>query len=187
MVAMSEESRGPVPSAEESGDARRRWLEERTTFQRVYDVVTGLTRFETAGDVADRADCSTDGARNALSQLVEMGVAERRGERPVKYRRNESYFRWRRVEELVRNNTAADLRTRLEELLQEDESLRERFDAPGPESVPPSTFETADHEAVHDRWDALNWWRTVRDDITVLQRAIHRAERRKRNGDHVAA
>jgi hypothetical protein len=32
----------------DNGDARTRWREERTTFQRVYDVITGTTDFATA-------------------------------------------------------------------------------------------------------------------------------------------
>lgn len=64
-------------------DARSRWREERTTFQRVYDVITGTTDYATAKAIGERADCSADGARAALSQLVEMGIAERRGDRRV--------------------------------------------------------------------------------------------------------
>lgn len=176
---MTEDPGDPAPSEEYSGDARRRWREDRTTFQRVYDVVTGLTEYAPVGDVADRAACSDDGARDALSQLVEMGIAEKREGRPAAYRRNESYFRWRRVEELSRDHTAADLRARVEELLEEDEAFQERFDAPDPDAVSPEVFETGDHDAIHDRWDAVSRWRTVRNDLVVLQRAVHRAERRE--------
>ena len=159
-----------------AGGARARWREERTTFQRVYDVVTGTAEFTTAKAIAERADCSTDGARAALSQLVEMGVVERRGDRPVEYRRNESYLRWKRVEALAREHTVAELREELDELLAEEESLREHFDVPDPGAVPPAAFESHDHEAIHRTWDALTRWRSVREDIEVLQRALHRAE-----------
>jgi len=157
-------------------DARTRWRAERTTFQRVYDVVTGLNDFATAKEVGTRADCSTDGARTALTQLVEMGIAERRGDRPVEYRRNESYLRWKRIESLARDHSPAELREELDALLTEDQSLRERFDAPSPGAVSPSVFESDDHEAVHERWDALSRWRSVRSDLEIVQRAIHRAE-----------
>lgn len=182
---MSEEPDGPTPST--PGAARQRWAAERTTFQRVYDVVTGLTGFETAGAVADRAACSTDGARDALSQLVEMGIAEKHGGRPAEYRRNESYFRWRRLEELASEHSASDLRARVEDLLAEDEALQDRFDAPGPDAVSPAVFETGDHDAIHDRWEAVSRWRTLRNDLAVLRRAVHRAERREGNDADDAA
>jgi len=157
-------------------DARARWRAERTTFQRVYDVVTGLSDFVTAKEVGTRADCSTDGARTALAQLVEMEIAERCGERPVEYRRNESYLRWKRIESLARDHSPAELREERDALLAEDQSLQKRFDAPGPDAVSPSVFEPDDHETVHERWDALSRWRSVRSDLELVQRAIHRAE-----------
>lgn len=159
-----------------SGEARERWRSERTTFQRVYDVVVGTTEYATASEIGERADCSTDGARAALSQLVEMGIAERRGDRPAEYRRNESYLRWRRIESLAREHSAAELREEVERLLEEDREFQERFDAPDPDAIDPAAFEDVDHEAVHERWDALTRWRSVRSDLNVLQRAVHRAE-----------
>lgn len=158
-------------------DAREQWTAERTTFQRVYDVVMGTEEYTIASDIADRAACSTTGARDALSQLVEMGVVEAHGDRPTEYRRNESYRRWKRIERLARERTAAELREELDALIEEDESLEERFDAPDPDAVSPAVFEDRDHEAVHDCWEALSRWRTVREDLGVIQRAIHRAER----------
>lgn len=160
-----------------AGEARIRWRENRTTFQRVYDVITGTTEYIAAKAVGERADCSTDGARAALSQLTEMGVAEQRGGRPTEYRRNESYFRWKRIDTLAREHTVADLREQADALLDEDQQFQERFDAPDPNTVFPSVFESIDHDTVHERWEALTRWRSVREDIEVLQRALHCAER----------
>lgn len=166
----------PPTAADHDGDARRRWVENRTTFQRVYDVVTGTTAYASAGDLAERADCSDDGARAALSQLVEMGVAEKRGGRPAEYRRNESYFRWKRTEELAAEHATEELRSRLDDLLAEDESLQDRFGVPSPDAVTPA-FDGTDHDEIHDRGAAIRRWRTVRRDIELLQQAIHRTER----------
>lgn len=179
---MTDEPNRPVPTDSEDGESRRRWRESRTTFQRVYDVIVGTTDYASASTVADAADCSDDGARDALAQLVEMGIAEKRDGRPATYRRNDSYFRWKRVEELATHNSATELRERIDELVAEDESFQKRFDAPDPDSVSPSTFEAHEHGEIHDRWDALTRWRTVRRDLTILQRAAHRAEQR-RGGD----
>ncbi|MFC7082324.1 DUF7342 family protein [Halorussus caseinilyticus] len=180
---MSDGPTGPTPSDSHADESARRWRDDRTTFQRVYDVMTGTTDYATASDVAETADCSDDGARDALDQLVEMGIVERREGRPATYRRNDSYFRWKRIEDLATNNSVADLRARIDELVAEDERLRERFDAPGPEAVSPAAFETNDHDEIHDRWDALARWRTVRRDLEIFQRAAHRAERRGGDAD----
>ena len=173
---MTEDRTESTPSESRAGDARSRWRETRTTFQRVYDVVTGTTDYETASGVAERADCSTDGARDALAQLVEMGIAEKRGGRPAEYRRNESYFRWRRVEELARDNTAAELREEVDALLREDGEFQERFGVADPDAVPPASFEASDHDRIHEQWEGLARWRSVRRDVELLQRAAHRAD-----------
>ncbi|GGM75330.1 hypothetical protein J2752_002843 [Halarchaeum rubridurum] len=184
---MSEESPTPGPSSDADSDARSRWTAERTTFQRVYDVVTTLSSYETVSEIAEQAACSTDGARDALTQLVEMDIVETRGSRPAEYRRNEAYFRWKRIEDLARDHTPSELRTQIDELIEEDETLQERFDAPSPAAVSPSEFEDVDHEAIHDRWDALNRWRSIRHDIEVLQQAAHRAEQRRDTSDTASA
>lgn len=184
---MSEESPDAAASSATAGEARCQWTNERTTFQRVYDVVTTLSTYETVNEIADQASCSTDGARDALSQLVEMGIVETRGSRPVEYRRNEAYFRWKRIEDLARDHTPSELRAQIDDLIEEDETFQERFDAPSPDAVSPSEFEDVDHETIHDRWDALSRWRSIRHDIEILQQAAHRAEQRRDTSDTASA
>lgn len=157
-------------------DSTERWRADRTTFQRVYDVVAGTRESLSAKEFGDLAHCSTNGARRALDQLVEMGVADRRETRPVTYRRNDSYFTWRRIESLAREHTAEDLRQRLAELVEEDREFQERYGVPTPDAVPADHSVVEDHETLHERWEDLNEWRTVRRDVPVLQRAIQRAE-----------
>lgn len=169
-------------STSEDSEARRRWNRDRTTFQRVYDVITGVTEYASASDIAERADCSPDGARNALTQLAEMGIADRRGGRPAKYRRNGSYFEWKRVETLADEHSPTELRERLDDLLEEDADLQRSFGVPDPNAASVERIEDGDHAAVHDRLDSLSRWRTVRHDIELLQRAVSRADARGRDG-----
>lgn len=160
---------GPTesPPAERTGD--------RTTFQRVYDCLVGTTEPASAGEFASRANCSENGARRALEQLVEMGIADRSNERPALYRRNPSYFRWKRVETLAREHSASELRARLEELIDADRERQERYGVPEPDAVVPDDS-IEDHDTLHDRWEDLTEWRTIRRDITLLKRAVRRAE-----------
>ena len=154
--------------------AANRWQDERTTFQRVYDVLVGAQSFLTAQEFADRAECSETAARNALEQLGEMGVAKRRDGRPARYRRNDSYFQWKRVESLAREHSSDDLKNRLEELVAEDEAFQDEYGVPEPDAVSTADLPIDDHDTVHDRWEDLSEWRTVRRDIKLLRRAVER-------------
>ena len=180
---MSEdESTEPSPRSD-AEPTRRQWREDRTTFQRVYDVLTGLTEYERVETIAERAACSADGARNALTQLTEMGIATRRGSRPAKFRRNDSYFRWKRIETLADEHSLPELRERRAELIDEDAEFQAQFEVPEPNAVPSAQLADSDHETVHERLESLSRWRTVRYDIELVQDAITRAERRQRGDD----
>ena len=162
--------------------ATARWQDDRTTFQRVYDVLAGSQSFLTAEEFADRAACSETAARDALEQLVEMGIADRRDGRPAGYRRNDSYFRWKRIESLARKHSPDELQDRLDTLIAEDEAFQDEYGVPAPDSVSTADLPVDDHDAVHDRWEALSEWRTVRRDIKLLRRAVERAHGRVDDG-----
>lgn len=151
---------------------------DRTTFQRVYDVLTGVSEPVSASEFADRASCSENGARDALEQLVEMGIATRTDGRPARYGRNDAYFEWRRVESLVDEHSPGELRDRLSDLLDTDERFQEQYGVPGPDAVASSDVELTDGEALEQRWDDVREWQTVRRDVRLLRRAVDRAERR---------
>lgn len=161
--------------------ARDQWQDDRTTFQRVYDVLVGTQEWLAAQAFADRADCSASGARQALEQLVEMGIAERQEGRPTTYRRNDAYLRWKRIESLAREHAPEELRRRVEELIAEDEAFQEQFGVPDPAAVASADL-PEDHDALHEQWADLSEWRTVRRDIRVLRQAVHRAETRLEDG-----
>ncbi|WP_117595432.1 DUF7342 family protein [Haloprofundus halophilus] len=156
--------------------ARGQWQKNRTTFQRVYDVLVGTYESGSAKEFAEWADCSENGAREALSQLVEMGIAEKTDTRPAGYRRNPSYFRWKRIEEIAGEYSASELRRRVDELIEEDRQFQDEYGVPSPDAVVEPDNVEPDHESVHERWDDLSEWRTVRRDISVLKQAVQRAE-----------
>lgn len=164
--------------------AADRWQDERTTFQRVYDILVGSQSFLTAQEFADRAECSETAARNALEQLAEMGIAERRDGRPARYRRNDSYFRWKRVESLARDHSPDELKNRLGELVAEDQAFQDEYGVPDPDAVSTAHLPIDDHDTVHDRWEDLSEWRTIRRDIKLLRRAIERVRGHVDDGIH---
>ena len=160
------------PLAAHDGSAHARWQDTRTIFQRVYDIIIGTTDFTTAETIGARANCSIDDVRVALLQLIEMGVVERRSTSPTEYRRNESYFRWKRIETLAYQHSLAELREQVDTRLEEYWTFQAQFDAPDPEAISPVLFETVDPE----QWEALARWRSVREELQILQQAIHRVE-----------
>ncbi|MWV41789.1 hypothetical protein [Natrialba sp. INN-245] len=173
-------------AAEPPRSAATDWSNDRTTFQRVYDMLVGTTDSAAAQQFAEWADCSENGARQALEQLVEMGIATRTDTRPATYRRNPSYFRWKRIERLADDHDVSELRARLEELLEDDQELQEKYGVPEPDAVAvDDDADATDHETLHERWGDLSEWRTIRRDITLLQRAVQRAE--SRNGEQARA
>ena len=157
-------------------EARDRWRAERTTFQRVYDLLVGTCEFLSAGTYAERADCSETAAREALEQLAEMGIARRREGRPATYRRNDGYLRWKRVESLARDNDPVALRERVDELVDRDEAFQDEYGVPDPDAVTAADLPDGDQDALEARWDDLREWRTVRRDLGVLREAVQRAE-----------
>lgn len=153
-----------------------RWRENRTTFQRVYDLLVASQSSLTAQAVAERASCSEPGARNALEQLVEMGIVTRRDGRPATYRRNDSYLRWKRIESLAAEHTVDELRDRLADLVAEDDAFQETYGVPDPDAVSSSNVPVDAQDVWETQWADLNEWRTVRRDIRLLRRAVDRAD-----------
>lgn len=160
------------------------WRDDRTTFQRVYDVLVGTQSLHSAQTFAERADCSETAARNALEQLSEMGIAERRSGRPATYRRNDSYFRWKRIESLAHEHSPDELRARVDDLIVEDREFQDEYGVPEPDAVSTAGLPVDDSDALDEQWEDLNEWRTVRRDIRLLRRAAERAETRVDDGVH---
>ncbi|WP_458187404.1 DUF7342 family protein [Haladaptatus sp. NG-WS-4] len=157
-------------------NTREQWQADRTTFQRVYDILVGTYDPASAHQFAEWADCSENGARQALGQLTEMGIAERTDTRPVTYQRNPSYFRWKRVEQLAREHSPSDLRARIDDLIEDDQAYQAEYGVPDPDAVVTPDDAGEEHETVHERWDDLTEWRAIRRDIALLKRAVQRAE-----------
>jgi hypothetical protein len=162
--------------------ARESWDAERTTFQRVYDVLVGVHEATSVAQFARWADCSETGARSALEQLTETGIAQRREGRPAEYRRNDSFplatDRSARARASPPRNYVEASRTSLSETT----NYGEKSGVPGPEAVTGDELVADDHEQLHEIRDDLTEWRTVRRDIGMLRRAERRADARDADG-----
>lgn len=113
-----------------------------------------------------------------------MGVAKRRDGRPARYRRNDSYFRWKRVESIAPEYSPDELPERLDDLMTEDEAFQDEYDVPDPAAVSTADLPEDDRDALHERWEALSEWRTGRRDIRLLRRAVERSRSGVDDGVH---
>lgn len=134
--------------------------------ERVYLVALQLYEPARVATIADRADCAPDTARRHLERLVDIGVLERASDTPRTYRRNESYFEWRkrsRLEQL----SPSELQDRLETLTTRERELKDRYGVDRPADV--DALEHADYDEVEDVWMDLSEWETVRRRIRRLE------------------
>lgn len=134
--------------------------------ERVYRVALQLYESTRVAAVADRADCASDTARRHLDRLVDIGVLEQVTDAPATYRRNESYFEWRkrsRLEDL----SSRQLQGELGELTTRDQTLQERYDAERPSDV--DALDHAAYDQLEEVWLDLSEWETVRRRIRRLE------------------
>jgi Fe2+ or Zn2+ uptake regulation protein len=137
--------------------------------ERLYDVILQLREPTKVSTVAERADCDTETARDYLRWFAEMGMVHEHTGRPVRYERNESYFRWRRVNRIREQYTDEEIVERLAAVVKGIEAYRERFDADTPDEV--SLVAASRTIPTEEAWEALSEWRTLERRAELLDAA----------------
>ena len=156
----------PELSAFESPDSL---LTEGPIRERLLDSVVALRTPTKVSAIAETADCDTETARDYLEWFAEMGMVRRHDGRPVRYERNDAYFRWRRINRLREAYSDAEIVDMLSELLDEIDAYRKRFDADAPEEV--SLVEASRTESTETAWEALSEWETLEHRAELLDAA----------------
>lgn len=154
-----------VPTFDVAGEFQSE-LADAPTDERVYRV--GLQLYEPAriADIAERADCTPDTARRHCRRLADIGVLETVSEQPETYRRNESYFEWRKRDRLT-ELSSAELQDRLEILTDRETAFRETYGVSDPDAV--DSLEHADYDSLEDVWLDVSEWQTIRRRIERLE------------------
>lgn len=142
------------------------------TKQRIYGAVLHAREPMTAADIADRADCSEESARKHLSFYADLGIVIQHEGRPVRYERNDDYFEWRRVNELVRESSVDELQARVSELTDRIEEYRDEYGADSPAEVDVLEF---DAKRVDDVYADLGDWATAVEERRLQERARRKA------------
>ena len=162
----------PTP---ESSEARRRWHEGADTFDRIYDVLLGITSPMTYTEIAERADCSPNAAKKHLERLAEMGIARaNRESRPARYERNEGYLEWQDASRIATELSVEEIIDRVKTLEEQRAEYETQFGTTDPSAV--SAFDHDDHETIHERMTTISEWQGVIRDIQLYELARQLAQ-----------
>ncbi|WP_435362878.1 DUF7342 family protein [Haloarchaeobius sp. DYHT-AS-18] len=167
----------PDDAPEDVGSFAESWgksVADRSTKERVYEVVTGLTEPTPVSEIAELADCSPGGARTNLQWLDEMGVVEQTASDPALYRRNEAYFDFLRIERLTREYSRTELEALVEEYETRVDELETELDAT---EVDGSILADVPFDELEDRYDQLSELQALRRRIRDARQALLRLKR----------
>lgn len=137
--------------------------------ERLYDVILQLREPTKVSTVAERADCDTETARDYLRWFAEMGMVHEHTDRPVRYERNESYFRWRRVNRIRDQYSEEEIVALLSDVLERIEEYQEQFGTDDPDTV--SLVESSRTMDTEEAWEALSDWKTLERRAELLDAA----------------
>ena len=142
--------------------------------ERIYALLVQTTDGVSAPDVAAQLSCSTDTARKYLNWFTELGVASKRGGRPVTYERNTEYFEWRYVSELTDTHSLEELRENVVSIRDRLETYRDRYNADNPAHI--DVVEAANRldVSLEDAWDDLSTWAGLEAELRLHDRARRR-------------
>jgi predicted ArsR family transcriptional regulator len=158
--------RGPPADLTESW---KETLAGRSTRDRIYGVAVQLHESTRVAAVAERADCAKETARDHLNWLAEAGIVERNTENPDTFSRNESYFRWKRINRFRRESTDEELQQRLRELIEQERRFKEHYKVDSPQAI--DTLNHADYADAERVWMERSEWETLRRRIRDLESA----------------
>lgn len=159
-----------VPNEGSVAAVRERWVKETDTFERIYEIVLGITEPTPYIEIAELADCSGNAAKKHLDRLAEMGIARAdRGSRPARYVRNEGYLEWQEANRIAEELTTEEIIARVEALERELDEFEERFRISDPDEV--NVFDHDEHGRIHELMETVGEWRTARRDVRLYELA----------------
>ena len=125
-------------------------------------------------EIADRAGRGEDSAREYMRWFETIGLVRRASEDPEQYETNQSYLYWRRVDRIRNNYRDTDIVERLQDVLDEIDEFRERYDAARPGEVDIVPTARARDVDVEDVWEDISRWKTLHARRNLLEDALNR-------------
>ena len=155
-------------SSSDTGEVRQWWHDEIDTFDRVYDVVLGITELTPYADIAELAACSQNAAKKHLDRLAEMGIVRAdRGTRSARYARNDGYLEWQEATRIADELSIDEIIERVERFEEHRNTFEETFDTSDPSEI--NVFDHDDHEMIHERMEAVSEWQSIDRDIRLYE------------------
>jgi len=150
-----------------------RWKAATTGFDRVRSVASSLEEPRTAGWIAAEAYVSEPTTRNHLNRLVDLGVlvTEERA-RGTTYYPDPVYTRINALQELVAENSEAELTTHATEIQADIAAWKEEYDVETPRALRASVAEEIDVEEAQERLDVAADWESAQYHLSLLRDAI---------------
>lgn len=101
-----------------------------------------------------------------------MGIVTQHEGRPTTYERNDSYFEWRRVNNLAADHSSEELQARVRELTERIHEYEQRYGAENPGDVDAvAAAESDEYGTIDDVYGDLGDWATARNERQVYERA----------------
>jgi len=139
--------------------------------ERLLDVVVGLRTPTKVSTIAEHADCDTETARDYLEWFDEMGMVHRHDGRPIRYERNDAYFRWRRIDRIREDYSEQEIVDALSDTLEQIEDYKTQFDATHPDEVSLIDATQEQNLSTEAAWEALSKWETLEQRAALLDAA----------------
>lgn len=162
------EPNGNAPDFDAWGDPEQ-LFEGQSTKERMLDVIMQLRDPTKVATIAERAGCDTETARNYLEWFADLGLVQKQTGRPVRYKRNESFLRWRRIEQIRNRYSDEEIVDELREVMEAIQAYQDRFGVEDSGQV--SLKEASEETTVEDAWEALSEWQTLEQRADLLDAA----------------
>ncbi|RLM83555.1 ArsR family transcriptional regulator [Halobellus sp. Atlit-38R] len=154
-----------------------RWKDATTGFDRVRSVSSSLEEPRTAGWIADEAYVSEPTTRNHLERLVDLGViVTDESARGKTYYPDPVYTRLTAIQELVAENSEADLTQQATAIQADIESWKAAYDVESPRSLRASVTGDVSVEDAQQRLRTAADWESAQYQLSLLRDAIDHYE-----------
>lgn len=128
--------------------------------------------------IAELAGRGEDSAREYMRWFETIGLVRRASDDPEQYETNQSFLYWRRVDRIRSNYSDTEIVERLQEIIDELDGLRERYEASRPSEVDIVSTAEARESDVETVWKDVSRWKTLLARRNLLEDALDRTEDR---------
>lgn len=140
--------------------------------QRIYATILQTRTPTAASAIAEDVECDPKTARKYLNWFAELGIVIQHKGHPTTYERNDSYFAWRRINQLASENSLEKLRQRVGDLSEKIRAYEQEYGAATPDAVDALAVAEANTDtSIDDVYADLSDWVTARQERQHYERA----------------